>query len=463
VLNANVYRNSILLGVLVTLTLLVTDLIFNVVNPVIYAYPITAFILLLFYFFNKKNDKSKFQYIALSVLLFIIIDLAWLLGDGSTIINILVYFLFIIYTLIIIPPKYINYWTLFIFVNFMVVIFLELKLSIPLNYFDVQPDKMIFIIGYFLAVIASTMILLLFFRARFDSERVVLQNRTNEINEIRRFFKDQNTQIESYIKDIEKLNKSIDHKNLELEEQQKKITEATNNLERKVKQKTKRLETRVSEQDAIFYQSSHDFRRPLASLLGLKEVSRLINNEESKNLLELVGDTATEMDAMLGKFLTLYNINHYREKTERIEIEKILNVLSRRVDKQGGTLEIINSCSDAGRVSPRNVLLKPILDNLVENSLFYKKPNETVRVRIELLQSDGECKICVTDYGLGIPEEYHDKVFGIYFKGSSISKGNGLGLYVVRKAIEALDGTVTLESEKGEFTKITILYKEEKD
>lgn len=460
VLKANVYRNSILLGVLVTLALLIVDLVFNVVGSVIYAYPTTAVILLLFFFLNRKNEKVEIQYILLSVVLFVIIDLAWLIGDGSTIINILVYLLLVIYTLIIIPPRYINYWTIFIFLNFAFIVFLEYSLSLQLNYFDVQPDKKYFIVGYFFVAAISILILLLFFRTRFDTERNILKTRTEELRGIREYFKEQNNLAEAYIKDIEKLNKSINQKNVELEKQQKEISMATRNLERKVKQKTKRLETRINEQDNIFYQSSHDFRRPLASLLGLKELSQYAANEEARNLMLLVGETASEMNTMLNKFLTLYKINHFRERAERVEVEKILNQVSRMVDKSGGTIEIINRCSQAGNLSQRNIILQPILLNLVENSLFYKKPDEPARIRIELIQNDGECKVSVTDFGLGIPAEYHDKVFGIYFKGSSMSKGNGLGLYVVRRAVEALNGNITLESEKGKYTQITIRYSE---
>ena len=69
---------------------------------------------------------------------------------------------------------------------------------------------------------------------------------------------------------------------------------------------------------------------------------------------------------------------------------------------------------------------------------------------------DGNLVIETRDQGIGIPDEIRAKVFDIFFRGSERSKGNGLGLYLVRLATEAMGGEVQLESEVGAYTLVRI-------
>ena len=60
------------------------------------------------------------------------------------------------------------------------------------------------------------------------------------------------------------------------------------------------------------------------------------------------------------------------------------------------------------------------------------------------------------DNGLGIDSEYKSKIFLMFFRGSEISQGNGLGLYLVKKAIDKLGGKIEVDSEEGKFTSFSI-------
>ncbi|MBY0424312.1 MAG: HAMP domain-containing histidine kinase, partial [Cytophagales bacterium] len=60
--------------------------------------------------------------------------------------------------------------------------------------------------------------------------------------------------------------------------------------------------------------------------------------------------------------------------------------------------------------------------------------------------------------GIGIKSELKDKIFDMYFRGTEQSKGNGLGLYVTKKAIEKSLGKVNLESEENEFTQFSFVF-----
>ncbi|MEN8248607.1 MAG: ATP-binding protein [Bacteroidota bacterium] len=461
ILDVRIYRNSLLLASGLVLLLFITNLIFGLYTIVVFVfYPLAIFIFLGFYYFNRTNVDNQLQYILLSFTMILIIDLGWLLGYGSTIASILVYLLIIIYSILIFPGKYINHIVVFVIINIVVVCGMELLLDTRIRYFDNTLGFHPFMVVFALMAFGSSLAIMMFFRTRFDKERIVLLRKGNELDRLTYSYEEQNERLAKYNDELNLLNSSIKQKNKELKTKQKGITIVKENLLKRVKRRTERLEKRNKELDLIFYQSSHDFRRPLTSLLGLKEFAENYAKGDAKELLELVGDTATEMDNMLQKFLMLYNINHYKDNSQNIVLDKVLGMLGRKVESRKGTLEIINRCSSAGVKSIRNILIRPILVNLIENSLYYVKPNELPRIRVEAYQDNGYCVFSVTDQGLGIPNDFHDKVFGIYFKGSSISKGNGLGLYVVKRAIDALKGTIELESVDGEYTKFTVRYQE---
>ena len=64
--------------------------------------------------------------------------------------------------------------------------------------------------------------------------------------------------------------------------------------------------------------------------------------------------------------------------------------------------------------------------------------------------------ISIEDNGLGILKEQHEKIFDMFYRGSEKSQGNGLGLYLVKKAVQKLHGKINIESEEGKYACFTI-------
>jgi signal transduction histidine kinase len=92
-----------------------------------------------------------------------------------------------------------------------------------------------------------------------------------------------------------------------------------------------------------------------------------------------------------------------------------------------------------------------ILENLLENAIHFGTP-EGCEIMMKATEGEGYIQIKISDNGPGIPKEYQEQVFEMYFRGSERSRGNGLGLYIVKKAVEKLNGTVRMETEWGRGT-----------
>ena len=110
-------------------------------------------------------------------------------------------------------------------------------------------------------------------------------------------------------------------------------------------------------------------------------------------------------------------------------------------------------------VEANPIQLTQVFQNLIGNSLKFHKPNEPARVNIEgEIIEDGEQKkyarVRVADQGIGIPDEYQDKIFNIFQRlhGRSAYEGTGIGLAVVRRIIERHNGAIRVFSKEGKGT-----------
>ena len=100
-----------------------------------------------------------------------------------------------------------------------------------------------------------------------------------------------------------------------------------------------------------------------------------------------------------------------------------------------------------------------LLQNLLENSIAFSDQKKEVRnIWVTYENTDDETYITVEDNGIGIEEQYLHKVFEMYFRAHPFSKGNGLGLYVVKKIAENFYGSFDIDSNLGKRTKITLTF-----
>jgi signal transduction histidine kinase len=99
-----------------------------------------------------------------------------------------------------------------------------------------------------------------------------------------------------------------------------------------------------------------------------------------------------------------------------------------------------------------------IIENLVENAIIFRKKDslETHQITIEVFEKENSIHLIVKDNGVGINAELHDQIYDMFFRGSDQSQGTGLGLYLVKMAVDKLNGSISIESEPDEFTEFTI-------
>jgi signal transduction histidine kinase len=101
-------------------------------------------------------------------------------------------------------------------------------------------------------------------------------------------------------------------------------------------------------------------------------------------------------------------------------------------------------------------LLNSIFQNLIDNSVQYARRDHKSFITVEVQSIEQGVSISVEDNGQGIEKQVQEKVFNMFFKHNSSSKGSGVGLYVVKNCVEKLKGDISFSSEAGQGTRFQI-------
>ncbi|MBX7242138.1 MAG: PAS domain S-box protein [Bacteroidia bacterium] len=209
------------------------------------------------------------------------------------------------------------------------------------------------------------------------------------------------------------------------------------------------------------YRTSHDLRSPLTSLMGLVNI---IENEEKHseraNYLKLMLNQLSYLDGVIREIIDYRKIAAGETTVSQIclksKVEEIMDRLQflpnyELIDKQISAKEEVPFYSDDTKV---NI----ILNNLLSNAIKYSdKTKASPYIHIHIHTTKTMTMIEFTDNGIGIKDEYLPDIFKMFFRATSKQNGTGLGLYIVKEALEKLNGSITVSSSLNEETCFKVL------
>ena len=317
------------------------------------------------------------------------------------------------------------------------------------------------------ASVTLVLILMVLYSTYRNAKRMRKLNR--EINEQNEEIQAQSEELSESNQTLINLNAEIIEKNEEIQAQSEELTEANQtisqinkSLEDKVEERTAQLKQAYKELDTFFYRSSHDFRRPLTTFMGLAEVAKItIKDQNALELFSKVNDTAHYLDKMLLKLQSISDVGGQELVYKEVFLREIFDTVcdTFRESLQRKNIKTFCEIELKETFYSYPALLRIIIENLIENSIFFSVASDPV-IRFKAYSSGGEVVMEVTDNGEGIPEEYLSRMFEMYFRANERSKGNGLGLYIVKKAVEKLGGAITVVSELHQGSTFSIRFSE---
>lgn len=229
-----------------------------------------------------------------------------------------------------------------------------------------------------------------------------------------------------------------------------------------LKETEEHLKYKNNELDTFVYRVSHDMRGPVASMMGLYNVVKHeVLDETSLAFFEMYNDQIIRLNETI---LALIDLTRIKEKTaeyDTISFEEIvdgsINSFTHLLGFESTKIEKIYKLHRV--YNGDKTLLTTIIQNLIENAIKYSRPevDNVVQVLIELPTDKDFLTINVTDNGRGIKKAVQGDVFNMFFRGDDNSAiGSGLGLYILKNAVDKLNGKINLDSVVNEGTSFTI-------
>ena len=227
-------------------------------------------------------------------------------------------------------------------------------------------------------------------------------------------------------------------------------------LNRELEQRVAALTMANFELEAFNYSIAHDLRAPLRAMTGF---SKALLQDEAANLSSTgldyarrIANSAKFMDTLLLDMLTYSRLTKAEITPSLISLDEpvkeLLTLLEKEIQDSGVNIELAESL---GLVFAHPPTLKQVLSNLVSNALKFTVPNRPPVLRIFTTREAGLVRIWVEDNGIGIAPEHHERIFGLFHRLPDAQKypGTGVGLALVRKGAERMNGRAGVESTPG--------------
>lgn len=227
-------------------------------------------------------------------------------------------------------------------------------------------------------------------------------------------------------------------------------------LEREIAQKTQALKESNIELERFVFIASHDLRTPLRNVISFSTLleRKLKDNDDPniKQYITFIKDYAYHMGNIIDDILEFSKLDQTEKPTETASLEdakeQVLKLLNDKIKEKKA---IIIVAPDLPNVKMERTHLIQLLQNLVENALTYNdKPYPQIRIGLGKEQENDQIHVFVKDNGIGIEEQYKEKVFDMFARLHTLQEypGTGLGLAICKKIVNSYGGKIWLESEK---------------
>jgi signal transduction histidine kinase len=252
--------------------------------------------------------------------------------------------------------------------------------------------------------------------------------------------------------------------------QNKKVTRAINDLNLASEQQEKLNKTLIEKNDDLktfTYIMTHDLKAPLNSISAFSELILKRNDlpqEKQTEYLGYISKSAKNMSGLINDLLIYAKVDNYDElEFARVNLTEVVEEITSKYQREVSEGKIKFEVENLASINGNQDLVNSLLRNLISNSIKYQpKDNEehVPMVSIKRCQTDGHQGITISDNGIGIKEEFRDKIFLPFkrFHNDKEYEGTGLGLSIVSKVMEKHKGSIEIKETSDRGTTFKLLF-----
>ena len=230
------------------------------------------------------------------------------------------------------------------------------------------------------------------------------------------------------------------------------LKRAAEKLEQAVAERTASLQQAVAQMEEFSYSVSHDLRAPLR---GIEGFARILNDDcrqmlpaGAQGLLDKISRNVMHMNRLINDVLTLTRVTQSDIRLRPVRLQALIEeIIEQHAQMQAPHARIV--LGEMATVLADDVSLRQALSNLLANAVKFVGPDVVPTVKLRSERRGEFVRVWVEDNGIGIAPELHGKLFGMFRRLHSNTSydGTGIGLAIVRKAVERMGGKVGVESD----------------
>ncbi|MBR2255999.1 MAG: response regulator [Blautia sp.] len=223
---------------------------------------------------------------------------------------------------------------------------------------------------------------------------------------------------------------------------------------------------------AFLSNMSHEIRTPMNAIIGLDTLALHDDtiSDKTRDYLEKIGKSANHLLGLINDILDMSRIESGRlilrkeEFSFRVILEQINTMVMAQCSDKGLKYECMMLSSVDDYYIGDDMKLKEVLINILSNAIKFTEAPGSVTLTIERIAVFGDqstLRFCIKDTGIGMDKEYIPRIFEPFSQEDSSTKNKygstGLGMAITKNIVEMMNGTISVESEKGVGTEFTVV------
>ncbi len=238
-------------------------------------------------------------------------------------------------------------------------------------------------------------------------------------------------------------------------------------LEEQVRTRTVELRETIGELEAFSYSVSHDMRAPLRAMQGFAQLLLQENADRldagSLDHLRRINASAGRLDALINDVLTYSRLLRSEIVLQPVDLDTLVRLIITTYPNLQANDAAITIEGTLPVVLGHEASLTQCISNLLSNAVKFVAPGLPARVHIRAEAVAGEVRLWIEDNGIGIDPRDHGRIWKIFTQVGRAKDypGTGIGLAIVRKAVERMNGTIGVESALGSGSKFWFRLRQE--